>query len=67
MLQPFPLCLPSLWQSGWSGRPRSTWRNRALVALRPVLTSLLAWLGWYGGAQDRAQWHFLRDSAQPAI
>eukprot|EP00955_Chlamydomonas_euryale_P110562 366007-Chlamydomonas_euryale.AAC.10 len=46
------------------GRPRSMWRDRALVALR--LVSRLAGWGWYGVAQDRAQWYALCERAQPA-
>eukprot|EP00955_Chlamydomonas_euryale_P115762 366375-Chlamydomonas_euryale.AAC.5 len=52
--------------AGVAGRPRTTWQNRAVAALRPVLTSRLAGWGWYGVAQDRAQWRSLCDSAQPA-
>eukprot|EP00955_Chlamydomonas_euryale_P099930 365252-Chlamydomonas_euryale.AAC.17 len=44
------------------GRPRSTWRDGAFAALRPVLTSPLVGWGWYGVAQDRAQWRALCDS-----
>eukprot|EP00955_Chlamydomonas_euryale_P104087 365538-Chlamydomonas_euryale.AAC.7 len=33
---------------GVVGRPRSTWRDRALAALRPVLTSRLVWWGGVG-------------------
>jgi len=33
---------------GVVGRPRSTWRERASAALRPVLTSWLARWSWYG-------------------
>eukprot|EP00955_Chlamydomonas_euryale_P048129 353880-Chlamydomonas_euryale.AAC.9 len=47
-------------------RPRSTWWDRALAALRPVLTSRVAGWGWYGMAQDHAQWRAPRDSALPA-
>eukprot|EP00955_Chlamydomonas_euryale_P055639 356174-Chlamydomonas_euryale.AAC.11 len=41
---------------GMVGRPRSIWRDRAMAALHPVLTSRLAGWGWYGVAQDYAQW-----------
>eukprot|EP00955_Chlamydomonas_euryale_P022966 242415-Chlamydomonas_euryale.AAC.3 len=47
-------------------RPRSTWWERALAALRPILTSWLAGWGWYGATQNRAQWRSPCDSAQPA-
>eukprot|EP00955_Chlamydomonas_euryale_P063980 358826-Chlamydomonas_euryale.AAC.22 len=50
---------------GVVGRPCSTWRDRVLAAMRPVLTSRLAGKGSYGLAQDRAQWRSLWDSAQP--
>eukprot|EP00955_Chlamydomonas_euryale_P077587 362977-Chlamydomonas_euryale.AAC.2 len=53
-------------EGGVVGRPRSTWRNRDLAALPLVLASWLAGWGWYGVAQDRAQWRPLCDSAQPA-
>eukprot|EP00955_Chlamydomonas_euryale_P037396 350746-Chlamydomonas_euryale.AAC.1 len=52
---------------GVVGRPRSTWRDRAFAALIPALTSRSAGWGWYGVAQDRAQWRFLLDSAQTAV
>eukprot|EP00955_Chlamydomonas_euryale_P085655 364132-Chlamydomonas_euryale.AAC.7 len=48
---------------GVLSRPRSTWRDRALAALRPILMSWLAGWGWYGVAQDHAQWRSLCDSA----
>eukprot|EP00955_Chlamydomonas_euryale_P046222 353367-Chlamydomonas_euryale.AAC.1 len=51
---------------GVVGRPRSTWLDRALTALRPVLTSRLAGVGLYRAAHDRSQWRSLCDSAQPA-
>eukprot|EP00955_Chlamydomonas_euryale_P086881 364253-Chlamydomonas_euryale.AAC.18 len=51
---------------GMVGRPRSTRQDRALAALRPVLTSRLAGWAWYGVAQDRTQWHAHCDSALPA-
>eukprot|EP00955_Chlamydomonas_euryale_P066321 359517-Chlamydomonas_euryale.AAC.10 len=44
---------------GMVGRPRSTWRDMALSALRPVLTSRLAGRGWYEVAHYRAQWRAL--------
>eukprot|EP00955_Chlamydomonas_euryale_P083338 363841-Chlamydomonas_euryale.AAC.10 len=51
---------------GMVGRPRSTCRDRALTALRPVLTSRLVGWGWYGVAQHRTQWRTLCDSVLPA-
>eukprot|EP00955_Chlamydomonas_euryale_P111004 366031-Chlamydomonas_euryale.AAC.8 len=33
-------------------RPYTTQRNRALAALRPVLTAQMAGWGWYWVAQD---------------
>eukprot|EP00955_Chlamydomonas_euryale_P073083 361616-Chlamydomonas_euryale.AAC.4 len=47
-------------------RPRSTWRDRALATLLPVVTPRLAGWGWYGVAQDRTQWLALCTSALPA-
>eukprot|EP00955_Chlamydomonas_euryale_P059810 357500-Chlamydomonas_euryale.AAC.2 len=52
---------------GVVGRPRSAWLGTAVAALSPVLTSRLARMGWYGMAQDRAQWRSHCDSAQPAV
>eukprot|EP00955_Chlamydomonas_euryale_P078297 363127-Chlamydomonas_euryale.AAC.8 len=51
---------------GGVGRPCSTWRDRALAALRLVLTPRLAGWGWYGVAQDRALSRALCGHAQPA-
>eukprot|EP00955_Chlamydomonas_euryale_P056551 356460-Chlamydomonas_euryale.AAC.8 len=51
---------------GVVGRPRSTWRDRAFAALRPVLTSRLAGWSWHGVAQERTQWRALCDCALPA-
>eukprot|EP00955_Chlamydomonas_euryale_P088372 364372-Chlamydomonas_euryale.AAC.8 len=50
------------WLAGHT--PRGT--KGAVAALHLVLTSRLAGWGWYGAAQDRAHWHALCDSAQPA-
>eukprot|EP00955_Chlamydomonas_euryale_P086251 364199-Chlamydomonas_euryale.AAC.13 len=50
-------------RSGVAGRPRSTWRVRALAALRPVQTARLAGLGWFGVAQDRSEWKALCNTA----
>eukprot|EP00955_Chlamydomonas_euryale_P063034 358532-Chlamydomonas_euryale.AAC.5 len=47
-------------------RPRPALMGRVSAALCPVLTSRLAGWGWYGVAQDHAQWRALFDSAQPA-
>eukprot|EP00955_Chlamydomonas_euryale_P008824 94157-Chlamydomonas_euryale.AAC.3 len=49
------------------GRPRSTWRDRAVAALCPVLASRLAGWVWYGVAQECAQRRSLRGSDQPAV
>eukprot|EP00955_Chlamydomonas_euryale_P104880 365598-Chlamydomonas_euryale.AAC.13 len=35
---------------GAVGRPRSTWRDRAVAALSPIITSRLAGWGGWGGA-----------------
>eukprot|EP00955_Chlamydomonas_euryale_P056552 356460-Chlamydomonas_euryale.AAC.9 len=50
---------------GMVGRPRPTWRNRALAALRLAITSRLARGGGGYVAQDHAQWHSFCDSTQP--
>eukprot|EP00955_Chlamydomonas_euryale_P065103 359155-Chlamydomonas_euryale.AAC.7 len=60
------LCLNERGWWDWVAWSRSTWRDRALAALRPVLTSRLAGWGWYGVAQDCTQWRALCDSALPA-
>eukprot|EP00955_Chlamydomonas_euryale_P065245 359188-Chlamydomonas_euryale.AAC.12 len=48
------LLLLKRWWDWVAGRPRSTWRDRAVAALSPDLSSRTAGWVWFGVAQDCA-------------